>query len=125
VIRLLFDMGLPRRACDDLQSLGIDAVHLAALGFARLPDPEVIELAIREGRTIVTLDRDFTQLVAMSGARVPSLIYIRQNVDRPKSVALVRAVLAACESQLTVGSVVSVTEDQIRVRLLPIGGDEP
>ena len=119
--RLLFDMGLPRRACEDLRVAGLDAVHLATLGLARLPDPEVIALAVREGRAIVTLDRDFTQLVAVSGARAPSVIFIRQNVDRPKTVALVRAVLAACETALADGCVVSVTEDQIRVRSLPIG----
>lgn len=68
MIRFLFDMGLPRRACEDLQAEGIDAVHLGPLGLPRLPDDEVIELAVREGRTVVTLDRDFTQIIAVSGA---------------------------------------------------------
>ena len=123
MIRFLFDMGLPRRACDDLRAEGIEAVHLGALGMARLPDSEVIEFAVREGRTIVTLDRDFTQLVAMSGAQVPSVVYIRQNVDRAKTLVLVRKVLAACAAALTAGSLVSITEDQIRVRPLPV--DQP
>lgn len=113
-------MGLPRRACDDLRLEGIDAVHLGPLGLQNLPDDKVIELAVREGRVIVTLDRDFTQLIALSGARVPSLVYLRQNVDRARAVVLVRPVLQACEAALAAGSVVSVTEDQIRVRPLPI-----
>jgi predicted nuclease of predicted toxin-antitoxin system len=49
VIRFLFDMGLPRRACDDLRLEGIDAVHLGPLGLQKLPDDKVIELAVREG----------------------------------------------------------------------------
>lgn len=120
MIRLLLDMGLPRRACEDLLVLGFDAVHLARLGFARLPDPDVIAFAVREGRTIVTLDRDFTQLMAVSGARTPSVIFIRQNVDRAKAVSLIRRVLATCEDALLGGCIVSVTDDQIRVRSLPI-----
>lgn len=113
-------MGLPRRAADDLRAEGIDAVHLGQLGMARLPDEQVIELAVREGRTIVTLDRDFTQFLAVSGAQIPSVVYIRQNVDRQRAVALVRRVLTACEAELAAGSLLSVTEDQIRVRRLPV-----
>ncbi|MBI5850904.1 MAG: DUF5615 family PIN-like protein [Planctomycetes bacterium] len=122
MIRFLLDMGLPRRACEDLAAAGIDVVHLAALGFGRLPDPEVIALAVREERTIVTLDRDFSQLLAVSRARAPSVVYIRQNVDRSKTVSLVLEVLTTCEGALAAGSIVSVTEEQIRVRSLPIGG---
>jgi predicted nuclease of predicted toxin-antitoxin system len=65
-------MGLPRRACEDLQAIGIEAVHLGTLGMTRLPDAEVIEHAVQEGCIVVTLDRDFTQLVALSGTHVPS-----------------------------------------------------
>lgn len=74
MIRFLFDMGLPRRAAKDLQAEGIDAVHLGRLGMARPPDEQVIELAVREGSTIATLDRDFSQIIAVSGARVPSVV---------------------------------------------------
>jgi len=115
-------MGLPRRACDDLRELAIDAVHLGALGLPRLPDAEAIELAIREQRVVVTLDGDFTRIVALSGLRVPSIVFLRQNVDRAKAVQLVRKVLAACEDALQRGCLVSVTEEQIRIRALPVEG---
>ncbi|MBL8725996.1 MAG: DUF5615 family PIN-like protein [Planctomycetes bacterium] len=99
---------------------GIDVVHLGALGMPTLPDPDVIALAIAQERVVVTLDRDFTQLVAVSGARAPSIIYLRDNVDRAKAVLMVRQVLAKCGPALEAGCVVSVVSDQMRVRTLPI-----
>ena len=68
----------------------------------------------------MTLDRDFTQLVAVSGDRAPSVIYIRQNVDRASTTELILKVLAACEPALIGGSLLSVTDDEIRVRPLPV-----
>lgn len=49
MIRLLFDMGLPRRACEDLRAIGIDAVHLGVLGFPRLPDLDIVERCAKGG----------------------------------------------------------------------------
>jgi predicted nuclease of predicted toxin-antitoxin system len=60
------------------------------------------------------------ELLALSGARVPSVVFIRQNVDRKKAVMLVRRVLDTCADALAAGSLVSVTADQIRVRALPV-----
>ena len=120
MIRFLFDMGLPRRACDDLRAAGMDVVHLGELGLARMADPDVIALAVRENRAIVTLDRDFSQLMALSGARMPSVVHVRQNVDRAKTVDLMRLVVASCEDALAAGCLVSITGDHIRTRPLPV-----
>jgi hypothetical protein len=58
-VRLLLDMGLPRRTAEDLSRAGWDAVHVAAGGRARASDQEIIAWARDEERTIVTLDADF------------------------------------------------------------------
>lgn len=75
---------------------------------------------MREGRVIVTVDGDFTRLVALSGLRVPSIVFLRQNVDRALAVKTVRRVLATCEQAMQRGCLISVTTEQIRVRALPI-----
>lgn len=41
-------------------------------------DAEIMELARREGRAVVTLDIDFGELLARSGATQPSVIYLRR-----------------------------------------------
>lgn len=120
MIKLLFDMGLPRRACSDLRSLGWDAVHLGELGQARLGDADIVQLANQEKRSIVTLDHDFARLVALSGKSSPSIILVRQRVARQAAVALLVPVLQRHAVDLAAGCLMSVTQEMIRIRRLPV-----
>jgi hypothetical protein len=60
-------------------------------------------------------------LIAASAARLPSLVIFRLRCMRPDVVNdYLRIVLAEHGESLDQGAVVSVTEGQIRVRVLPI-----
>lgn len=82
---------------------------------------EILEFGLLEHRVLVTLDADFHALLALSGAREPSVIRIRIEGLRAEDHArLLTQVLSACRADLVRGSMVTVTEQGIRVRQLPL-----
>ena len=89
----------------------------------RAADAVLLKEAAKRNAVIATLDADFHALLAVSGARAPSVVRVR--IEGLKGEELARALLevvAARSAELTAGAAVSVTTDRIRVRRLPIGG---
>jgi predicted nuclease of predicted toxin-antitoxin system len=122
-VRFLADMGLAQSTVAFLRARGHDAVHLRDQGLQQLEDPEIIQKARAEGRVILTHNLDFGRIVALGGARVPSVITFRLSDMRPIQVnQYLIAVLDRFTEQLEMGALVSVTDGGIRVRLLPIEG---
>jgi len=77
--------------------------------------------AEEEGRVVVTLDADFHSLLALKGAKLPSVIRIR--IERLKAQALTSlllSVLPECEENLLKGAVVTIESTCVRLRLLPL-----
>ena len=61
-MKFLVDAQLPRRLCYWLLERGHDAVHTLDLELGnRTPDLEIIRIADRDGRIVVTKDDDFVQ----------------------------------------------------------------
>jgi len=84
-------------------------------------DAEILVYAARESRVVVTLDRDFPQMLALLGAARPSVLLIRQQ--RLRAAALVEvltSIWAEYEAQLESGCVLTVGTRGTRLRLLPI-----
>lgn len=120
-MRLLLDMGIPRRAAVLLRQTGIDAVHLSERGLTRLPDEAVLALAAEEHRVVVTLDADFAALLALSGVRAPSVVHLRlEGLDHRQAAQTIQRTTTAIEDDLASGCIASVTWGGIRVRHLPI-----
>ncbi len=120
-MKLLADMGISPRVVEDLRRNGMDAVHLADLGLHRMSDGDILKKALQENRVLLTHDLDFGELLAASGENLPSVIIFRlkdmraSNVSRHLSVILGRQTEA-----LNQGAILSVTENKIRIRSLPI-----
>ena len=120
-MRFLLDMGISVDVTSVLRDLGHDAVHIHELGPGTLSDTEILQLAIREGRTVIAHDLDFANLLAVSAASLPSVILFRLRNMRPERVtARLRAVITAHAADLEAGAVLSVSQLQIRMRFLPL-----
>jgi len=120
-MRFLLDANHSKRTCQYLRLLGHDAVHCTE----RLPpsadDTQVLQLARAEQRVIITSDRDFGRLVALSEESGPSIITFNMSTYRPEIVnARLGAALPQIESDLAHGALVMVTDTRVRVRRLPI-----
>jgi len=82
-MKFLADMGISPRSVAFLRDLGVEAVHLHELGLDRLPDAEIVKKARHEGYVVLTHDLDFGELLALSGAEVPSVVIFRLQNMRP------------------------------------------
>jgi predicted nuclease of predicted toxin-antitoxin system len=82
----------------------------------RAPDETVLALALREGRVVVTEDKDFGELIVVQ--RRPHSGIIR-FLELPVSEQLVamQEVLTHYRTELESGAMIVVTRGRIRVRL--------
>ncbi len=120
-MKLLLDQGLPRSSAGLLRDSGIDAVHTGECGLAQVSDQQIIDFAKAEGRVIVSLDSDFHVLLALTGAKRPSVVRIRlEGLQADDVASIIRNVLERCSDDLDSGCVVSVQADRMRIRKLPI-----
>jgi len=124
-MKFLADMGLSVVTVEYLRSQGYDAVHLREQGLHKMEDSDILQKARVEQRIVLAHDLDFSDLLAASGAVLPSVIIFRLRDMRPANVNRhLKAVLDERSEELEQGAVVSVTEGRIRLRRLPMGGKE-
>lgn len=120
-MRFLADMGISPRTVAFLEGLGHDAVHLHAQDLGRMEDSAILGKAREEGRILLTHDLDFGELIAASGAKLPSIVIFRLRNMRPERVnGYLESIVKQHEELLEQGAIISVTEGQVRVRVLPI-----
>lgn len=120
-MKFLLDMGLAQSTARHLRTNGHDAVHLRDQGLQRLPDHGIVQKAIAEGRVILTHDLDFGRIVALSHDRVPSVITFRlADMRAPRIDLHLDNILRQFAGKLAQGALISVTDQAIRVRELPV-----
>lgn len=120
-MKFLANMGISPDTVRFLRDLGYEAVHLHEEGLDRLPDPDVLHKARREGYVLLTSDLDFGELLAHGGEALPSVVIFRLSNMRPESVNRHLAeVIERFGTDLERGVIASVTDRHIRVRQLPI-----
>ncbi len=121
-MKLLVDENLPPRVAQLLADAGHDAVHVRDLDAAGASDTQIIGLALDGGRTIISADTDFGALLAATGATGPSVILVREVVDRmpPDLVVLLLGWIEQLEAQLIAGAMVALNPAGARVRRLPL-----
>lgn len=94
-------------------------------GLQRLDDEKIIRKARAEERVILTHDLDFGRIMALSGQHLPSVITFRLSDMRPPAVnRQLSEVLLRFSAHLDAGALVSVTDQGIRVRRLPVRSPE-
>ncbi|MBU6228698.1 MAG: DUF5615 family PIN-like protein [Synechococcales bacterium] len=120
-LRLLADVHISPLTVEALRSQGYDIVHTIDVLPATASDAEILELARVEGKVVLTQDLDFSMLVALSNYGLPSLITLRLSSAKPDVVAQrLLDVLPTMEIELTEGAAITISDDSVRVRKLPI-----
>jgi len=81
-VRFLIDAQLPRRLAASLNARGHDAIHTLDLPLGnRTPDREIIALADRQARVVVTKDDDFVQSFLVNDAPRRLLLLSTGNIS--------------------------------------------
>ena len=120
-MKFLADMGISPKTVDFLIALGFESIHLRALKLNKMLDSEILNKAKNEGFILLTHDLDFSELVAASKAKLPSVIIFRLRNMQPNNVnSTLKKIVTNHSSALKQGAIISVTDSQIRVRQLPI-----
>ncbi len=81
-MRFLVDQCLSPDLAVVLAEAGHEVVHLRDLGMQRAGDPEVLDLARRDDRVLVSADTDFGTLLAQGATTRPSVIIFRRATGR-------------------------------------------
>ena len=120
-MKFLLDQGTPRSAASLLRNAGFDTIHTAEIGMATSADEDILRKAAEEDRTVVALDADFHSLLALSQSARPSVNRIRiEGLQAEELSELLLKVSQLCQTDLEAGAMISVQENRIRVRRLPI-----
>jgi len=121
-MRWLLDQGLPLRAAVLLRSRGEEAIHVSEIGMAKTADELILKHAAKEARVVVTLDADFHAILALSGAKGPSVIRFRvEGLTAQPASDLILKIGGSFGTQLMDGCVISCDEEKVRIRKLPLG----
>jgi predicted nuclease of predicted toxin-antitoxin system len=75
-VRLKLDENLGRSVAEMFRSAGHDATTFREERRQGAPDEAVFEVSLREPRTLVTLDRDFGQILRFPPAEGPGIIVV-------------------------------------------------
>jgi len=119
-MKFLRDMPVSLLLLDVLQAHGHEGVHAHQIGKERASDDELLEIARRESRVIITADLDFPRLMALSLAQGPGLILFRGgNYSDSEMCALLTRVLEKVRSDVLEESVCVVDKRRVRVTRLP------
>lgn len=91
-MKFLVDAQLPRRFCDWLAEAGHDVMHTVELPQGnRTTDDEILDVAEREQRIVVTKDDDFVQSFLITGRPAKLLLVSTGNISNNELEQIVRA----------------------------------
>jgi predicted nuclease of predicted toxin-antitoxin system len=76
-VKLLLDENLSSTQAHWLREDGFDAVAITELGLSGAPDEKVREVAIEQGRVLVTMDADFANILRFPPAGTPGVLRLR------------------------------------------------
>lgn len=123
-MKFLLNENIPPSLVAHLLSAGYESVHSYECGLSEKSDEEVILFALSRGYIIVTHDLDYGRMISLSGKAKPLVITFRQNTISPLiiSESLLMA-LPQISEVLENGALVSIDEQLVRFRLLPLKRD--
>jgi len=120
-MKFLADMPISPRTVSYLRETGYEAMRVDKLGMERAKDEQLFRYAAERDMVIITMDLDFGGLLALSGMTKPSVITFRlRNPDVNHINKMLEDMLPKLLSELEVGAIITVEEERVRVRRLPI-----
>jgi predicted nuclease of predicted toxin-antitoxin system len=120
-MNFLLDMPVSPTLLEVIQAHGYQGVHATHIGRHRATDVELLALAQREERVIITADLDFPRLLALSSEHGPGIILFRGgNYSDQEMRSLLDRVLREVPEDKLRQSVCVVDKKRVRITPLPL-----
>lgn len=120
-MKALLDMPVSSSLLSVLEAHGHEGIHAHQIGLDRATDRELLEVARRENRIVITAGLDFPRLLALSSAEGPGLILFRGgNYSDAEMRDLLDRVLTEIAPEIPETSVCMVDRKRIRYTRLPL-----
>lgn len=120
-MKILLDMNLSPAWITLLERNGYEVKHWSEIGPLTAPDTEVMEWARRNNCVVFTHDLDFGTLLYVTKAVAPSVIQLRCEDIRPRSVGeIVLKALKKAQKEIGQGALIIIDPRKSRIRLLPL-----
>jgi predicted nuclease of predicted toxin-antitoxin system len=121
-LKLLLDMNLSPEFASYLRKRGVDAAHWFEIGNPEASDAEIISYAAEHGYVVVTLDLDFSAILAATQGKEPSVVQIRaKEAISEKIFVSTLAAIEQVKDELAEGAILTIDMEKSRLRLLPLG----
>lgn len=120
-MNFLVDMPVSQQLSAWLNQNGHHAVHASEINLHNAKDKDIVALAKKQGRIIITADLDFPQILALSRAPSPGIILFRGGSYSDKEMlALLKRVLDRFDAVKLTHAITVVDKTRIRRCPLPI-----
>ena|SRR2546430_2576494 len=115
-MRFLLDENAEARIASYLNSHGHDALRVGQDFPLSIEDAEVLEIAVRESRILITNDRDFGELIYRQQHQHAGVIYLRfpNDANTEEKIRTIEKLLLTHQHQLD--KYLTVTPRGVRVR---------
>ncbi|OPY68307.1 MAG: hypothetical protein A4E63_02023 [Syntrophorhabdus sp. PtaU1.Bin050] len=120
-MKLLVDMNLSPRWVKLLTDNDFETLHWSTVGKATASDSEIMVWASDNGYVVLTHDLDFSDILAATQGKSPSVVQIRAEDVSPDTIGgkIVHA-LHQMKTELEAGSLLSIDDKTMRLRVLPL-----
>lgn len=114
--RLLLDENVALSVAEHLEKEGPDVATVREAGLEASSDAEVLGRAHREGRVVVTHDRDFAGVTRVPQPIPVGVVLVRCHDQRPSTVrGALGGLFSSPAGERLRGNLVVVTENEVRV----------
>ncbi len=114
-LKLLFDVGVSKKAEIHFKELGFDVLSVRDVD-ARMKDVDILELANKESRLIITMDKDFGELVFNSKKPHNGVLLLRMEDSNWKQKIDVLTEIFSKHSKDIIGKFSVYQDKKIRIR---------
>jgi len=115
-LRILADENISPKVVAFLRKQGLDVLDTKEEGWQGKSDDELLEVAHRQKRFVLTHDSDFGTLAIHEGKKYHGIIYLRLRNFHPRNVSAVCGQLLRLDVEISEGMLIVVEETRIRMR---------
>jgi predicted nuclease of predicted toxin-antitoxin system len=120
-MKIVLDMNLSPAWIPFLKAGGHEVKHWSEIGVITATDIEIMEWARNNDYIVFTPDLDFSALLFATEAKVSSVLQLRTEDIRPKTIGKpVLVALQPAEENIKQGALVTLDPSRNQIRLLPL-----